>query len=349
MTQATQKGAHVQRALVIGDGGWGTALALLLDRNGVHTTLWSAFPEHAEEMRRASENLRFLPGVPLPSTLRITADPMVAAEGAELVVTAVPTQHLRGALRRFEDAIAGGTPVVSATKGIEIETFKTPLQVIGETLGARRMCVLTGPSHAEEVARGKPASVVAASADAQLAQQVQRAFSGATFRVYTNNDALGAEYAGALKNVIAIAAGISDGLELGDNAKSALLVRGMVEIARFACARGAKAETFFGLAGVGDLATTCFSRHSRNRAVGEALGRGRKLADVLASTRTVAEGVYTTQALFGPEADLGDLPMPIAAQVHAVLFRGKDPREAVLELMTRAPAGEMDGIAGARA
>ena len=176
----------------------------------------------------------------------------------------------------------------------------------------------------------------------------REAFSGATFRVYTNNDALGAEYAGALKNVIAIAAGISDGLELGDNAKSALLVRGMVEIARFACARGAKPETFFGLAGVGDLATTCFSRHSRNRAVGEALGRGRKLADVLASTRTVAEGVYTTQALFGPEADLGDLPMPIAAQVHAVLFRGKDPREAVLELMTRAPAGEMDGIGEAR-
>jgi glycerol-3-phosphate dehydrogenase (NAD(P)+) len=261
----------------------------------------------------------------------------------------VPTQHLRGVLRRFEDAFAGGTPVVSATKGIEIETFKTPLQVIAEVLGARPLCVLTGPSHAEEVARGKPASVVAASSDIDYAQGVQRAFSGPTFRVYTNPDPLGAEYGGALKNVIAIAAGIGDGLELGDNAKSALLVRGMVEIARFACARGARPETFFGLAGVGDLATTCFSRHSRNRAVGEALGRGRKLSDVLGATRTVAEGVYTTQALFGPEADLGDLSMPIAAQVHGVLFRGKDPREAVLELMTRAPAGEMDGIVEARA
>jgi glycerol-3-phosphate dehydrogenase (NAD(P)+) len=298
-------------------------------------------------MHSFHENRRFLPGIHLPRELEVTADPHSAAEGADLVVSVVPTQYLRGVANLFEDALPGNAPVVSATKGIEIETFKTPSAILTEILGERPVCVLTGPSHAEEVAAQKPAAVLAASRDLPFAQKVQAAFSSQHFRVYTHDDPLGAELAAALKNVIAIAAGIGDGLELGDNAKAALITRGMVEIARFGKSRGASPRTFFGLAGIGDLVTTCCSKHSRNRAVGEAIGRGQKLEQVLASMKTVAEGVWTAKALFGPESDLEEsISMPIAEQVHAVLFEGKDPREAVLDLMSRAPTGEMDGLGG---
>jgi glycerol-3-phosphate dehydrogenase (NAD(P)+) len=334
------------RVLVIGDGSWGTTLALHLARNGARVRMWSAFPDFAQELERTRENKRFLPGVPIPREIEITADPHRAADGIDLLVSVVPTQYLRGVALRFEDALSGSPPIVSATKGIEIETFKTPSQILSEVLGERPICVLTGPSHAEEVALQKPVALLAASSDAALAQRVQNVFSSTWFRVYTHNDPLGAELAGALKNVIAIAAGISDGLELGDNAKSALLTRGIVEIARYGRSRGASSRTFFGLAGLGDLVTTCCSKHSRNRAVGEAIGRGKQLSEVLAGMKMVAEGVWTAKALFGPEADLGEVQMPIAEQVHAVLFDGKNPREAVLDLMNRAPTGEMDGLFG---
>ena len=335
---------QVKRALVIGDGSWGTTLALVLARNGIPSSLWCVSPEHAAEIRRDKENKRFLPGIPLPKEILVTADPSRAAAGAELVVSVVPTQYLRGVALRFEDALPGNMPIVSATKGIEIETFKTPSQILVEVLGQRSICVLTGPSHAEEVVLQKPAAVLAASSDKLVAQRVQLAFSSTSFRVYTHADPYGAELAAALKNVIAIAAGIGDGLELGDNAKAALLTRGMVEIARFGKAKGASAKTFFGLAGMGDLVTTCCSRHSRNRAVGEAIGRGESIEHVLGRMKMVAEGVWTAKALFGPESDLGDIQMPIAEQVHAVLFDGKDPREAVTDLMNRAPTDEMEGV-----
>jgi glycerol-3-phosphate dehydrogenase (NAD(P)+) len=334
------------KVLIIGDGSWGTTLSLHLARNGSRVKLWSHSPEFAQELERTRENKRFLPGIKIPAGIEITADPHRAAEGVDLVVSVVPTQYLRGVALRFEDALPGTVPIVSATKGIEIETFKTPSQILVEVLGERPVCVLTGPSHAEEVALQKPVALLAASSDQALAQRVQAVFSSTWFRVYSHHDPLGAELAGALKNVIAIAAGISDGLELGDNAKSALLTRGMVEIARYGHSRGASARTFFGLAGFGDLVTTCCSKHSRNRAVGEAIGRGKKLSEVLAGMKMVAEGVWTAKALFGPEADLGDVSMPIAEQVHAVLFDGKDPREAVLDLMNRAPTVEMDGLGG---
>ena len=334
---------RVRRALVIGDGGWGTTLALLLARNGVDVTLWSASLEHSEALRAQRENRRYLPGIALPEGLRLSADPHSAAEEVELAISAVPTQFLRGVAERFEDALPGNVPLVSATKGIEIETFKRPSEILVDVLGARPVCVLTGPSHAEEVARGLPATVVAACADEPLARRVQDALCSDAFRVYTGDDPVGAELGGALKNVIAIAAGISDGHELGDNAKAALLTRGMVEMARFGRTRGARAETFFGLAGMGDLITTCCSRHSRNRAVGEAVGRGRRLEDVLRDMQMVAEGVWTTKALFGPEADPA-VALPIAAEVHAVLFEHKPPREAVLDLMRREPVAEMEGL-----
>ncbi len=335
---------RVQRATVLGDGSWGTALALLLVRNGVQTRLWSAFPEQTEALRAARENKRFLPGIELPPELEFQADPFTAVEGSELVVSAIPTQFLRGVAERFEDAIGGQVPIASATKGLEIESLRTPTQILADVFGERPLCVLSGPSHAEEVALGKPASVVAASHDLDVARLVQLAFNSSSFRVYTHADPLGAELAAACKNVVAIAAGISDGLELGDNAKAALLTRGMVEMARFGKARGAARETFFGLAGVGDLVTTCCSKHSRNRAVGEAIGRGKKLAEILADMSMVAEGVWTTKALFGPEAEHANLDMPIASEVHAVLFEDKDPRAAVFDLMNREPAEEMQGL-----
>jgi glycerol-3-phosphate dehydrogenase (NAD(P)+) len=334
----------VRKALVIGDGGWGTTLALLLCRNGVETVLWSAFPEQAKEIQRERENRRYLPGVRLPDELVITADPFAAGAGVDVAFNVVPTQFMRRAAEQFEDALGGEVPLVTATKGIEIETFRTPAEILCEVLGERPLVVLTGPSHAEEVAQGLPATVVAASRDGAFARAIQGALSSDSFRVYTHSDPVGAQLAGALKNVIALAGGISDGLELGDNAKAALVTRGIVEMARFGQAHGASTSTFFGLAGIGDLATTCYSPHSRNRRVGLEIGRGKKLAQILDEMQMVAEGVWTTKALFGPEAEARGIPMPIAEQVHAVLFEDRDPRQVVTELMRREPAGEMDGL-----
>jgi glycerol-3-phosphate dehydrogenase (NAD(P)+) len=335
-----------QRVVVIGDGGWGTTLAMLLHKRGIRVALWSAFQEHVEELAQHGENRRYLPGVKLPEGFFATADPFEAARGADLAVSVVPTQFLRKVAETFEDALEGEVPIVSATKGIEIETFRTPSEILSEVLGRRPIAVLSGPSHAEEVAIGLPASVVVASENEALARAAQATLSSDTFRIYTHRDPKGAELGGALKNVIAIAAGIADGLGLGDNAKAALLTRGIVEIARFGQAHGARAETFFGLAGLGDLATTCYSRHSRNRHVGEEIGRGKTLEKILSEMQMVAEGVWTTRALFGPESEARGIPMPIAEQVHAVLFEGQDPKKAVSELMNRELAGEMDGLGG---
>jgi len=335
----------IHKAVVIGDGGWGTTIALLLCRNGIETRLWSAFPDQAAELQRDRVNGRYLPGVTLPPELVVTADPFAAAEGVDVAFSVVPTQFLRAVAEKFEDALGGGVPLVTATKGIEIETFRTPGEILAEVLGKRPLVALAGPSHAEEVARGLPASVAAASADEALARSVQKALASDSFRVYTHADPRGAQLAGALKNVIAIAAGISDGLDLGDNAKAALITRGIVEMARFGQAHGATSSTFFGLAGIGDLATTCYSRHSRNRRVGEEIGRGRTLEQILEDMQMVAEGVWTTKALFGPEAEARGIPMPIAEQVHAVLFEGRDPQEGVLALMRREPTREMDSLA----
>ena len=233
-------------AVVLGDGGWGTTLALCLVENGLRVTLWSPFVLQAEELRARRENTRYLPGIALPPELRITADPIAACEEAELAVSVVPTQYLRKVARQFEDALKGDVPLVSATKGLEIETFRRPSEILAEELGERPLCVLSGPSHAEEVARRQPASLVAASTDARLAERVQSSLGGERLRVYTHTDPVGAELGAALKNVIAIAAGISDGLGLGDNAKAALVTRGAVEMARFGKQHGAQAGTFFG-------------------------------------------------------------------------------------------------------
>jgi glycerol-3-phosphate dehydrogenase (NAD(P)+) len=325
---------------VLGDGAWGTALALLLAQDPSHrVTLWSAREENARILRERRENVHLLPGVQIPECIALTTDVRDAIENIDLGIVAIPTVHLRATLLRIRSDVSGRIPLVSVAKGLEIHTFLRPTQIVGEILGTERIAVLSGPSHAEEVSAGCPTSVVAASSDADLARWVQSRFGTERFRVYTNEDMLGVELAGALKNVIGIAAGISDGLGFGDNAKAALLTRGLVEIARFGVALGAEHHTFFGLAGLGDLITTCVSRHGRNRRVGERLGQGERLADILASMHMVAEGVYTTQSVHQRAVQMG-IDMPLTAEVYRVLYEGKNPLAAVNDLMLREPTSE---------
>jgi glycerol-3-phosphate dehydrogenase (NAD(P)+) len=325
---------------ILGDGAWGTAIALLLARNPEHRVrLWSARAENARILRERRENVRLLPGPRLPDSMELTEDPAQAVRDADLWISAIPTVFLRQALARFQGLCPPEQPVLSLTKGIEIETFRRPSEIIQEALGTPRVAALSGPSHAEEVCRGMPTSVVVAAADPDLAPWVQKFFVTERFRVYTSGDIIGVELAGALKNIIGIGAGIGDGLGFGDNAKSALMTRGLVEMTRFGVAFGATPDTFQGLAGMGDLITTCISPHGRNRRVGERLGRGEKLADIVGSTPMVAEGVTTAKSVYERSRRL-ELYMPIMTAVYRVLYEGQEPLAAVGELMARRPKSE---------
>lgn len=324
---------------VIGAGAWGTAVALLLARKpGNRVRLWGSRAESVRDLRGRRENVRLLPGVPIPEAVTVTADPGEAADEADAWVVAVPTAFLRDALGRFRGLARPGLRAVSLTKGIEAATFERPTEIIAGVLGVSDLAVLSGPSHAEEVARGMPTSVVVASPEAELAGWVQREFGTDRFRVYTTGDTAGVELAGALKNVIGIAAGVCDGLGFGDNAKAALLTRGVVEMTRFGVAHGAEPATFAGLAGIGDLITTCFSRHGRNRRVGERLARGEPVADVLAGPQ-VAEGVNTSRSVYDRSRQMR-LDVPIMTAVYELVHEGKSPAAAVQELMTRRQRGE---------
>ena len=325
---------------VLGDGAWGTAVALLLASDPANrVALWSAREENARILRERRENVNLLPGVPIPPQVELTSDIGQAVDGTDLWVVAIPTAYLRTTLQRVAPAVRCDRPVLSLVKGLENGTFLRPTEIIGQVLGCPEVAVLSGPSHAEEVSRGLPTTVVVASADWELARTVQRLFSGDRFRVYTNLDVVGVELGGALKNVIGIAAGIGDGLGFGDNSKSALLTRGLVEIARFGVALGAEHQTFFGLAGLGDLVTTCISRHGRNRHVGERLARGERMDAILANMKMVAEGVYTTRSVYEKANQMG-IDMPITTEVYRVLYEGKDPAQAVRDLMLRQPRSE---------
>ena len=325
---------------ILGGGAMATACAVLLSEQPEHTaTIWARNAEYAAQMARDRENRRLLPGIPIPAGVQITSDIQAAVADAELLVASIPTAFLREALAAHRDVLSGGQPIVSVIKGIENETLLRPSQIITDVLGNDRVVVLAGPSHAEEIARRKPASLVAASNDPELAVLVQQAFSTDRFRVYTNTDIVGVELGGALKNVLAIAVGICDGLGYGDNAKAALMTRGLVEMTRFGTAFGAEPTTMFGLAGIGDLITTCVSGFSRNRHVGEELGRGRTLDEILADMTAVAEGVRTTRSVYGL-AEKHDVDMPITREVYAVLFEGKDPEAATDSLMARPPRDE---------
>jgi glycerol-3-phosphate dehydrogenase (NAD(P)+) len=325
---------------ILGSGGMATACAVLLaEHAGQAVTIWARSAERAEELARDRENRRLLPGVPIPPAVEVTHKIASSAASAELFVAAIPTRYLREALGAIASDVPPGVPVVSVAKGLEIGTLMRPSEIITDVLGRRDVVALCGPSHAEEIARRMPASIVAASTTMAMAERVQTLFSTDRFRVYTNDDILGVELAGAIKNVIAIAAGICDGLGFGDNAKSALVTRGLVEMTRFGTSLGAEPETFSGLAGIGDLMTTCFSRHSRNRRVGECLGRGQPLEQIIAEMNGVAEGVTTTRSLFELARTKG-IDMPITGEVYAVLFEGKAPADTTAALMLRPPKGE---------
>lgn len=331
----------MKRIAVLGAGGMGTAVGLLFARAGCSVALWARDAERAREIARTRQNARHLPGVPLPEAIAVTSDPADAVRDAELLVIAIPSAHLRATLRAFQGRTPDGIPALSVVKGIENATFALPSQIIVETLGPTAVAVLSGPSHAEEIARGMPASVVVAGRDEGLCASVRDALNHGMFRVYTNPDALGVELAGALKNILGIAAGVCDGLELGDNAKAAMLTRGLAEITRFGVDLGARPSTFYGLAGVGDVITTCYSRHGRNRAVGERVGRGEPVADVLAGMVNVAEGVPTTRSVHD-QAQAGGIDVPITDELFEVLYRGKPPKAAVAALMDRSPKVEGD-------
>ena len=329
----------IKRVAILGAGGMGTALAWLFDRRGRATQLWARSRDQAAAMVADRENARHLPGVRLPATIGITPNACDATAAADLIVVAIPSSYLRATLMTLAERMPPGVPILSVVKGIENGSLARPSRIVLDLLGSRPLSVLSGPSHAEEIARGLPASVVVAGEDPGLNDSVSEALNGATFRVYTNPDLTGVELAGALKNILGLAAGICDGLGFGDNAKAALLTRGLVEMARFAVALGGRDETFRGLAGVGDVITTCFSPFGRNRSVGERIGRGESLEAVLAGMVNVAEGVSTSRSVREMARDRG-IPMPITDEVYAILFEGKPPRAAVTDLMLRDPKGE---------
>jgi glycerol-3-phosphate dehydrogenase (NAD(P)+) len=327
---------------LFGAGSWGTALAIHLARAGRDVTLWARRPELVEHLRRERTNPTYLPDAAIPSDVEVTANLDMAAEAANLWALAVPSQHLRSLAQTLRPHVRPEVRLVSLAKGIENESLLTMSQVLETVLpsvSAPHIGVLHGPSHAEEVADGQPTTVVAAAPELPAARRIQEAFMTDRLRVYLNTDVTGVEIGGATKNVLAIAAGVSDGVGYGDNAKAALITRGIAEIRRLGLAMGARAETFAGLAGIGDLIVTCTSAHSRNRRLGEQIGAGATLDEILAEMDMVVEGVRTTQSVYDLARD-HELEMPITEAVHAVLFEGEEPRRMVKRLMTRSAKRE---------
>lgn len=327
---------------VVGAGSWGTTLALLLFSNKHDVTLWSFRDQEAENILTKRENTVFLPGIIIPNEIQITTDIGKAIHNSDIIVTAVPSQHLRSVLKQISHLSFKQSVIVNLAKGIEVGTLQTMSEVIAELLPDHppsMTAMLSGPSFAEEVSRKIPTAVVAASSSPETAKLVQQVFKTSYFRVYTSDDVRGVEFGGALKNVIAVGAGLCDGAGYGDNTKAAIMTRGIVEIARLGTALGANPKTFSGLSGIGDLIATCMSKHSRNRRVGEEVGKGRKLQDVLSEMQMVAEGVATTKSAC-ELAKKVNVEVPIMQEVHNVLFSGKDPHDATLDLMMRDPKNE---------
>jgi len=321
---------------ILGGGSWGMAVAHLLDRKGLPVTLWEHFPEDYEKLVKLRGNPDKLPTLKLAESIKVTNDLEGAVESSRLLVVAIPSQFIRSVLTRISDRVGHLRGVVSLAKGIEKKTLKRMSEVIlDETpLATDKIIAMSGPSHAEEVIQDMPTTVVAAGSSEELVTQVQELFSDNSFRVYMCHDLIGVELGGSLKNIIAIAAGIADGLGMGDNTKGALMTRGMAEITRLGISMGADPKTFAGLSGIGDLVTTCISRHSRNRWVGERIGKGEKLDEILRKMKMVAEGVETTRSGY-QLARLHRVEMPITEAVYNVLFENVAPAEAVENLMGR--------------
>ncbi len=325
---------------VIGSGSWGTALAVLLSKNGHHVTLWSFKKEESESIEKNRENIEFLPGVAIPDDIKITWNDSNVA-GADIFVLAVPSKFVRTTVLRFAPYFLKNSIIVNVSKGLEEDTLLRLSQVIKEIVPFCRVAVLSGPSHAEEVGKEMVTACVAASEDIDTAEEVQRVFMSPVFRVYTNKDIIGVEIGGALKNLIALAAGIIDGVGYGDNSKAALMTRGIVEISRLGVAMGGKAKTFSGLSGIGDLIVTCTSMHSRNRRAGILLGQGKSLEETLKEVHMVVEGVNTAKAAYDLSVKY-DVNMPITKEIYNVLFNGQNIEQAVVNLMTRNKTAEYE-------
>ena len=323
---------------VIGSGTWGTAIAVLLNRNGHEVTLWSAIPEEIRTLRETGMHPN-LPGVTLPGQLQLTADLEEAMRGKDLLVLSVPSIFTRQTAARMKPFCPKGQIIVNVAKGIEDETLMTLSEIVKQEIPQADVCVLSGPSHAEEVSRGIPTSVVVGADSRSSAEYIQQLFMSPVFRVYTSPDVLGIELGGSLKNVIALAAGIADGLGYGDNTKAALITRGIHEITRLGTAMGGRAETFAGLSGIGDLIVTCASMHSRNRRAGILMGQGRSMKEAMDEVHMVVEGVYSAKAA-RHLAQKYHVAMPIVDQVNQVLFEEKDARDGVRDLMMRDATGE---------
>jgi glycerol-3-phosphate dehydrogenase (NAD(P)+) len=327
---------------VLNAGGWGTALAVLLARSGHSVTLWARRPEAAARLRAERENRAYLPGIQIPPEVEVTPELEVALRGRGVVVVAVISRFMRSIAREIAPLIEPTALVVHGTKGFEPNTLRRCSDLLESELGPSfdgRVAVLSGPTHAEEVGRGVPTAAVLACPEDSTAAALQRLLGGPSFRLYTNRDRTGVEVCGSLKNVIALAAGVGDGLGYGDNAKAALITRGLTEMGRLVVALGGHSSTVVGLAGLGDVVATCTSRHSRNRWAGEQLGLGRSLEDIMASTQMVIEGVPATRAATALAARVG-AELPIAEQVHAVLFGARRPVDALAALMAREPRVE---------
>lgn len=324
----------IKHIAIIGDGGWGTALAINLARNNYPVTIWSPCSKYAEILKKKRRNNKFLPGFIIPSEINITSNLNAAVEEASLIILAIPSLYLKSILKRIHLCSFSSKPFLSVIKGINAHPMKRMSEIIHEELGPVDLAVLSGPTIATEVASGIPSSAVVASRNKILAKKIQKIFTSSSFRVYTNSDMIGVEIGGSIKNIIAIACGVCDGLGFGTNTKAALLSRGLTEMARFGKYLGANEKTFFGLSGLGDLATTCFNNHSRNHYVGLEIARGKKLLQITSSMAMVAEGVPTVKAVY-QFAQKHQIAMPITNEVFCILYQKKNPLKAVNDLMIR--------------
>ncbi|MBT6045185.1 MAG: NAD(P)-dependent glycerol-3-phosphate dehydrogenase [Candidatus Scalindua sp.] len=337
-----EKQKATRKIAVLGTGGWGTALSLVLHSKGHNVTLWGSTPDYVEFLKKHRVNKKYLKDIPLPPDLQITPDLESAQKDANIIVVAIPTPYVRKTLQPLKNSYITGTPIVSVIKGIENETLMRGSEILSDVLGGPPIALLLGPSHAEEVARKLPTTVVVTSEDIKLATEIQEIFITEYFRVYTNSDVVGVEIGTSVKNVIAIAAGICDGLGFGDNSKAALITRGLAEATRLGVAMGGRRDTFSGLAGLGDLIPTCVSPYGRNRLVGELIAKGKKLSQVLKEMDQFAEGILTTKSVC-ELARKYNVEMPITKEIFNVLYKDKDPMKAVKELMLREPKSEIEG------
>jgi len=332
--QKMNKNYSAFKIAILGDGGWGTTLAILLAQKGLNVTLWGAFANYSKIMAKTRKNPKFLPGASIPRQIEVTGDLKKATLDKDIIVLAIPSQYTRQVLKKVKDSFNSKAIFLSVTKGIEIKSLKRISEIIRAELGPVKLAVLSGPTIAGEVARGIPTTAVIASRDKKIAELLQNIFTTDKFRVYTNKDITGVELGGSLKNVIAIACGVSDGLGFGTNTKAAILARGLAEISRLGLAMGAKKETFSGISGLGDLVTTCISQQSRNRFVGEQIGKGKTLKQIYKHLQMVAEGVPTAKSAYTLSKKYR-VDMPITEQVYRLIYKNKPPLQAVRDLMTR--------------